>query len=118
MGLIVSWLILSLAVWVTAAVLPGFHVKGAKSAILVAAVFGLLNFFLGWLLFAVFTIATLGLAWLFAFLTRWIINALLLKLTDRMTDHLKIDSFGWALGGALMISLISAAMQFVLPGVR
>ncbi len=118
MGLIVSWLILSLAMWVTAAVLPGFHVKDAKSAILVAALFGLLNFFLGWLLFAVFTVATLGLAWLFGFVTRWIINALLLTLTDRMTDHLKIDSFGWALGGALMISLISAVIQFVIPGIR
>ena len=64
MGLLISWLILSVAVWVTAAVLPGFKVKDFKSAIIVALIFGLLNFFLGWLLFAVFTVATLGLAWL------------------------------------------------------
>ena len=70
MGLIISWLILSLAVWVTAAVLPGFHVKDFKSAIIVAAIFGLLNFVLGWFLFVVFTVATLGLAWLLAFITR------------------------------------------------
>jgi len=113
MGLILSWLILSVAVWATAAVLPGFHVKDFKGAVIVAALFGLLNFVLGWLLFAVFTVATLGLAWLLGFLTRWIINALLLMLTDRMTDHLKIDSFGWALGGALVISAIAAVLQFV-----
>ena len=114
MGLLISWLILSVAVWVTAAVLPGFKVKDFKSAIIVALIFGLLNFFLGWLLFAVFTVATLGLAWLLGFLTRWVINTLLLMLTDRLTDHLKIDSFAWALLGALAISLVSAIVTMVL----
>src|SRR5262245_62111958 len=46
MSLILSWLILSFAVWVTDAVLPGFHVKSPKSALLVAAIFGVLNFLL------------------------------------------------------------------------
>ena len=49
MNLILSWAILSFAVWLTAEVLPGFHVKSFGSAILVAALFGVLNFFLGWL---------------------------------------------------------------------
>lgn len=109
MDLLLSWLILTFAVWLTAAVLPGFHVKSFGSAILVAAIFGVLNFLLGWLLFAFFTVATLGLAWLLAFLTRWVINAILLMVTDRLTDHLTIDSFGWAFGGALMMSVIGTA---------
>jgi putative membrane protein len=112
-SILLSWLILSLAVWVTAVVLPGFHVKSLGSAIIVAAIFGVLNFLLGWLLFAVLAIATLGLAWLLAFITRWIINAILLKLTDALTDHLTIDSFGWALGGALMMSAIGTAGQWL-----
>jgi putative membrane protein len=118
MNLILSWLIMSLAVWATAAVLPGFHVKSAKSAIIVAAIFGILNFLLGWILFAIFTVFTLGLAWLLAFVTRWIINAILLKLTDALTDHLKIDGFGWALVGALVISVVSSLGHWLLIGVR
>jgi putative membrane protein len=114
MDLLLSWLILSFAVWITAAVLPGFHVKSFGSALLVAAIFGGLNFLLGWLLFAVFTVATLGIAWLLAFITRWIIDAILLILTDRLTNHLSIDSFAWALGGALMMSLIGTAGQMLL----
>jgi putative membrane protein len=113
MSLILSWLILSFAVWVTDAVLPGFRVKSPTSALLVAAIFGVLNFLLGWLLFAVFTVATLGIAWLLAFITRWIINAILLVLTDKLTDHLKIDSFGWALGGALVMSLVGTAGEWI-----
>jgi putative membrane protein len=114
MSLILSWLILSLAVWVTAAVLPGFHVKNVKSALLVAAIFGVLNFLLGWLLFAVFTVATLGIAWLLAFITRWIINAIVLVITDKLTDHLKIDSFGWALAGALVMSLVGTLGEWLI----
>ena len=82
MGFLLSWLILTVAVWITAAVLPGIHVKSFGDALLVAAVFGVLNFFLGWIFFTVFTVATLGLAWLLAFVTRWIINAIILKITD------------------------------------
>lgn len=107
MSLIVTWLIISLAVWVTAAVLPGFHLKDGKSALLVAAIFGLLNFVLAKLIFFVLSILTIGLAWLFGFITRWLINALLLVVTDKLTDHLKIDGFGWALLGALLISTVS-----------
>jgi putative membrane protein len=118
MNLLLSWLILSLAIWATAAVLPGFHLKNWRSAILVAAIFGILNFLLGWLLFAIFTIFTLGLAWLFAFITRWIINAILLKLTDALTDHLRIDSFGWALLGAFVISALGTIGHWVVMGAR
>lgn len=117
MELILSWLILSVAVWITDALLPGFHIKGPKSALLVAAIFGLLNFFLGWLLFAVFTIFTLGIAWLLAFITRWIINAILLVLTDKLTDHLKIDSFAWALGGALVMSAVGTAGEWLVRSI-
>lgn len=113
MSLLLSWLILSFAVWLTAVVLPGFHIKSVGSAILVAAIFGILNFLLGWLLFAVFTVATLGIAWLLAFITRWIINAILLLLTDRLTDHLTIDSFSWALIGSLMMSVIGTLGEWM-----
>ena len=113
MSLILSWLILSVAVWVTSLILPGFHVKGPKSALLVAAIFGVLNFLLGWLMFAVFTVATLGIAWLLAFITRWIINAILLVITDKLTDHLKIDSFGWALAGAFVMSLVGTLGEYI-----
>lgn len=114
MSLLLSWLILSFAVWLTAEILPGFHVKSFGSALLVGALFGVLNFLLGWLLFAVFTVATLGLAWLLAFITRWIIDAILLKVTDSLTDHLTIDSFGWALGGALLMSLIGTIGEWLI----
>lgn len=114
MSIVLHWLILSVAVYVTAHLLPGFHIKKPVSVLVIAALFGLLNWALGWLLFMVFSIATLGIGYLLAFITRWIVNAILLVLTDRLTDHLKIDGFRWALGGALVISLVSTVVQWLL----
>jgi putative membrane protein len=116
MSLLLSWLILSLAVWFTAVILPGFHLKSFGSAIVVAALFGILNFFLGWIFFAVLTIATLGIALLLAFVTRWLINAIILKLVDALTDHLEIDSFAWALGGALLMSALGTLGEWLVRG--
>jgi len=116
-GLILSWLILTLAVWITAMILPGFHVKSFTSAILVAAIFGVLNFLLGWLFLTVFAIATLGLALLLAFITRWIVNAILLKLTDALTDHLTIDGFRNALLGALVMSLLGTVGEWLVRAI-
>ena len=39
MQLLISWLVLSLAFWLTARLLPGFHLKSFGSAVFVAAVF-------------------------------------------------------------------------------
>jgi|SRR3954469_25450572 putative membrane protein len=116
MRLILSWLILSLAVWVTSKVLRGFRIKDGQSAFIVAAIFGFLNFLLAWLMFVFLSFATLGIAWLLAFITRWIINALLLMLTDKLTDRLKIDSFGWALGAAFVIAVVGTLAQWMLRG--
>jgi putative membrane protein len=116
MSLLVSWLILTVAVWLTAVLLPGFHVRSATAAVVVAALIGVLNFLLGWLLFTVFTIATLGLAWLLAFITRWIIDAIILSLADRLTDGLTIDGFRWALAGAFVMSLIGTLGEWLLRG--
>jgi putative membrane protein len=114
MQILLSWLVLSIAFWLTAMVLPGFHVRSLGSAIFVAAVFGIINALLGWLFFGVLTIATLGIAYLLSFITRWFINAIFLAITAKLTSGLKIDGFRWALAGSLVISLLSVGIDWVL----
>ena len=114
MSILLSWLVLTLAVWLTSYILPGFRVEGMGSALLVAALFGILNFFLGWLFFAVFAIATLGIAVLLAFITRWVINAIILKIVDALTDRLHIEGCMTAFIAALMMSGIGTAAEWLL----
>lgn len=113
MELLASWFVLALAIWLTAILLPGFEVRGAKGALLVAAVFGLLNWLLGWLLSLFIGIATLGLGFLLAFLTRWLVNAILLKLTDALMKDLTIRSFKVALVGALLMSFFGSVGEWL-----
>jgi uncharacterized membrane protein YvlD (DUF360 family) len=42
MSLLLSWLAMSVAFWLTAQLLPGFEVKGFKGALWVAAIFGVI----------------------------------------------------------------------------
>jgi putative membrane protein len=114
MGLLLSWLVMSAAFWLTAAVLPGFSVKGFGGAVLVAAVFGLISWLIGWLLFVVIGVASLGIGFLLGFLTRWLVNAILLKLTDAVSSSLTIRDFPTALIGALLLSLFGTFGQWVL----
>ncbi len=113
-SILINWLVLSLAVWVAATVLPGVHIKSTGSIIGIAAVFGLLNFFLGTIFFWIIGLATLGIGLLFAFLTRWLIDAVFLKLIDKFTDHLDIDGFLPAFWAALIMALTGTAAQGLL----
>lgn len=109
-----TWLILSVAVWLAAVVLPGLRIRGFGTAIGVAAVFGVLNFALGWLFWTVFTIGTLGLALVLAFITRWIIDAILLIITDKLVDGFRVDGFGWAVLASLFMSGVGTAAQWMI----
>ena len=112
--LLLQWLILSLAFWLTARLVPGFHVRSLGDAIVVAAVFGIVNFLLGTLLYYVLGFATLGIGFLLSVLTHWIVNAILLKITDGLTSRLEVRSFGTALIAALVMSLLGKAGIYVM----
>ena len=114
MGFLLSWLVLSLAVYVTALVLPGFKVSSFGGALWVALLLGGLQWLIGWLLFVVIGIGTLGIGFLFAFITRWLVTAILLKLVDMMSRSLQIRSFGVAFVGALFMSGLGTLGQWLL----
>jgi putative membrane protein len=114
MRMLMSWLVLSISVWLTAAILPGFRVNGFGGAIKAAAIFGILNWLLGQFIFVVLGIATLGIGFLLAFLTRWFVMALLLKFADALSSNFKIDSFGTAVLGALLMSGIGTLAEYAI----
>src|SRR6185369_11075714 len=104
-----NWLILAVSFLITAKIVPGVRLSGFWDAIVVAAIFGVLNFLFNWFFSFVIRIFNLGLLFLFSFLLHWIVNAILLKLTDAFTSRLEIRSFGTALIVALVMSLLGRA---------
>ena len=79
-----------------------------------AALFGVLNWALGWLIFGALGVFTLGLGFLLVFVTRTVVNAIVLKMTDALSSSLSIDGFGHALLGAILMSAIGTVSEALL----
>ncbi|MEO1482619.1 MAG: phage holin family protein [Myxococcota bacterium] len=114
MSILINWLILTVVFLATASILPGVKVKDFKAAVVVAAIYGTLNWTIGWLLFGLIGIGTLGLGFLFGFITQLLVATILLKLTDVFTDRLKIDSMGTAFIAALVMAALGTAANAAL----
>ena len=112
-GIILSWLVLSLSVLVVSLILPGMTIRRTVDAVVVAAMLGVVNFFIGWILFVIIGLVTLGLGFLFAFVTRWIVNSIILYLVASITPRLRLRSFGTALLAALLMSFIGSVTEGV-----
>ena len=103
---------ITVTVLLLARFVPSVKVKGIGSAIVVAIVFSLLNFFLAWLIKAVLfvpALLTFGLLFLFV---PFIVNTVLLWLTDKLIRSFQIDSLGGLLASSAVITLVNGALQF------
>jgi putative membrane protein len=101
---LISWAVLAVAFAITSWLVPGMDVSGGVwGYIWVSALFGIVNAIIGTFLRILtlpLTLVTLGLFGI-------IVNAILLNITDRLTDHLTIDEFWWtAIWAAIVLALV------------
>ncbi|MGZ0656391.1 phage holin family protein [Coraliomargarita sp. W4R72] len=100
-----SWLLIALGVLIASHMFAGIHYTDTSSLVVAVLLLSLCTVFLKPLLmlFALpFIIMTLGLG-------IWLINALLFLLVGNLVDGFVVDSFGYALAGALVVSLTGVA---------
>ena len=112
---LISWALLAATFGITSWLLSGMEVTGGVSSYLwVSLLFGVVNAVIGTLLRLLtlpLTVLTLG---LFSF----VINAVLLVITDALTDHLSIDAFFWtAIWAAVIMAIVSMVLHVILAGV-
>lgn len=103
MSMIISILISTVAVFVTAYILPGIRIDDILTALVVAVVLGFINAFirpLVLLLTLPINILTLG---LFTF----VIMALMVMLTSWIVPTFYVGGFWWALAFALVFSILN-----------
>lgn len=113
MNILIRLIISAIAVLVTDLLLPGVSIgdmdttNGLLTALLVAAVLGLLNALLKPLLILLtlpVTMVTLGLFLL-------VINAVIVLIAARIVPGFSVDSFWWALGFSLLLSLVTSVLS-------
>lgn len=105
-NLLLRWIVSTIAILITAYILPGVSVTGLMAALVAALVLGIVNALIRPLLVLLtlpITILTLGLFVL-------IINALLVLLTSAIVPGFYIASFGWA----LIFGIVQAIVMFFL----
>ncbi len=108
-SLLVAWLIIALAIAITAAIVPSVDIDGGVVALLgVALLFGLVNALLG----PVLRFLSLPLnAITFGFFAI-VVNGLLLAATAGLSSSLEVGGFLAAVVAACLISLLSTLMSF------
>lgn len=102
-------LLLSVSIFLVAKLLPGIRLKGFVTAIIVALVYSLINYLVGWLLVLLtlpFVIITFG-------LFKFVINAFLLLVTDKIIDDFEIDGIRTTLLAAFLISIIDSILKWI-----
>ena len=103
LGTLVRWLILTLAVWVAAHLVPGIAYDHWQSLLVAALVLGILNAFVK----PIILLISLPLIFVTFGFFLVLINALLLKATAWLVPGLHVASFWSALGGSLVVSIVS-----------
>jgi putative membrane protein len=106
---LLNWGLSALAVWIVAHVISGFHVSGWVAALIAALVIGFVNATLGVFLKIVtfpLTLLTLGLFWL-------VINAAMIELASAIVPGFRVDTFGAAFWGAIVLSLVNMVLRWL-----
>lgn len=101
---LIQWLVVALALWVTAYILPGVNVDSTQSLAIAAVVLGLVNALIRPILTILtlpITIVTLGLFYL-------VVNGLTFLLASKLVSGFHVAGFWWAVLGALLVSIISS----------
>lgn len=109
MDLILHILILAGVIFFVAESMRRVHVEGYGTAIVVAVVYSIINFFLGTAL----AILTLPLMFITVGLFKIVINAFLLWITDQMIDDFEIEDFGTTFLFAIIITIADTALAFI-----
>jgi putative membrane protein len=100
---LIHWVITGLALWVASFILPGVTVEGWATLAVAAIVLGLVNAVVRpilTLLTLPITVLTLGLFYL-------VVNGLAFAFAALLVPGFGVAGFGWAILGALVVSLVS-----------
>ena len=111
MKLLIHWLILAIAVFVTPYIVSGITVNGILTAIIVAAILGFINMTIK----PIIKILTLPLTIITLGLFSLVLNAIFFWLVATVVPGFHITSFVAAFWGALVVSIINWIVNKVSP---
>ena len=100
---IVHWLVIAVALWVTAYIIPGVEVASWSALAIAALVLGFVNAIVR----PIFVILTLPITVITLGLFYLVTNGFTFLLASKVVPGFDVSSFGGAILGALVVSIVS-----------
>lgn len=111
--MLLQLLIITIAILITGAILPGIQIRSFWTAVVIAIVLALLNFFVRPFMVVLsipFTVITFG---LFLF----VINAVIILLAGGIVSGFRVKGFWWALIFSIILSVVTYLLEIIIfPG--
>lgn len=108
-GFLLRFVVGSAALALTTRIMPGFHIERLLDLILAVVLLGFLNAIVR----PILVLLTLPINFLTLGLFTFVINAVLLKATAYFIDGFRIDGWPQALVGAVVLSVVSALLNWL-----
>lgn len=102
-------ILLAVAVFGISKLLPKIHIKGFTTAIFVAIVYSIINFLIGWLITLISLPAIIVTFGLFIF----VVNAVLLWITDKIISDFEIEGITTTLLAAFLITMLHKVLLWI-----
>ena len=110
MSIIIGWIVFSIAIYITAYLLPGIQIDSFTTALIASVGLGLVNIVLK----PILLLFTLPLNLLTLGLFTFVINALLVMLAGELVPGFFVNNFWWALLFSLVVSVINGMLGSLL----
>lgn len=111
-GFLVHILVVAAIAYFSTRFLSGIQVRNFGSAVVLAIVLALLNATVGWLLSVLAMPIDFLTFSLFSGIIALVINALVIQIADALLSGFRVKSFWWAIGLALILSVVTGLFNF------
>jgi putative membrane protein len=111
---LIAWLLSAAAFLGVSKLLPGFRIGSFGTALVVAAVYSALYVVLHFILFRILWILTIPLVILTLGIIFFVVNAVILWLTNKLVEDFAIDTTATLLMAAVLLTIANWIIRFVL----
>ena len=106
---LINLLLVAVAVWLGAMILPGVTIKNFGTALWVSVLLALVNATIGWIL----RFLTIPFNWITFGLIHFIISVLMILLVDKLVARFEIRNFWWGVLLALFITVFTGLIDWI-----
>jgi putative membrane protein len=111
---LIGWLLSAAAFLAVSKLLPGFRIGSFGTALVVSAVYSVLHVVLHFILFKILWILTIPLVILTLGLIFFVVNAVILWLTDKVVEDFNIDRTASLIVAAVLLTIVNWIIRLVL----